>query len=54
VAAIGVYAADACGLFGNAQRSALPLRNALYDYTALNARGGATANVVTPNRSISS
>ena len=49
VAAIGVYAADACGLFGNAAVCAAPA-NALYDYTALNASGGATANVVTPKQ----
>jgi hypothetical protein len=47
--AIGVYAADACGFFGNPTVcSAAP--NALYDYTALNTSGGATANTVTPNQ----
>ncbi|HSZ62132.1 MAG TPA: TonB-dependent receptor [Terriglobales bacterium] len=48
-AAIGVYAADACGLFGNPTVCAAPA-NALYDYTALNASGGATANTVTPSQ----
>jgi hypothetical protein len=47
--AIGVYAADACGFFGNPTVCAAPA-NALYDYTALNASGGATANTVTPNQ----
>jgi len=47
--AIGVYAADACELFGNATVcGAAP--NALYDYTALNASGGVTANTVTANQ----
>jgi hypothetical protein len=47
--AIGVYAADACGLFGNATVcGAAP--NALYDYTALNISGGATANTVSNNQ----
>jgi hypothetical protein len=45
--AIGIYAADACGLFGAACGAA---PNALYDYTAMNASGGATANTVTPNQ----
>ncbi len=48
-AAIGVYAADACGFFGNPTVCAAPA-NALYDYTALNASGGATANTVTANQ----
>jgi len=43
--AIGVYAADACGFFGNPIVCAAPA-NTLYDYTALNASGGATANEV--------
>jgi hypothetical protein len=47
--AIGVYAADACGFFGNpVVCSAAP--NTLYDYTALNASGGATANAVSASK----
>src|ERR1700722_4401803 len=43
--AIGIYAADACGLFGNALAcSASP--TSLVDYTALNASGGATTTAV--------
>jgi hypothetical protein len=47
--AIGVYAADACPFFGNPTVcGAAP--NALYDFTALNASGGATANPVSANQ----
>jgi hypothetical protein len=47
--AIGVYAADACGLYGNPTVcGAAP--NALYDFTVLNATGGATANPVTASQ----
>jgi hypothetical protein len=53
--AIGVYAADACPLFGNpvvcgVAPNPLPAPNALYDYTALNASGGATANPVSASQ----
>lgn len=46
---IGVYAVDACPLFKNKTVcGAAP--NALYDYTALNASAGKTANTVTANQ----
>jgi hypothetical protein len=46
---VGVFAADACGLFrGGPTCAAAP--NALYDYVALNASGGATANPVNANQ----
>jgi Carboxypeptidase regulatory-like domain len=47
--AVGVYAADACGLFGNPTTCA-DSPTALYDYAALNASGGKTANTVSANQ----
>ena len=47
--AIGVYAADACGFFSNPTTCAAA-PTTLFDYTALNASGGATANTVSANQ----
>jgi len=51
-AAVGIYAADACGFFGNAANPAIcsATPNTLFDYSALNASGGATANTVSANQ----
>jgi hypothetical protein len=45
--AIGIYAADACNIFG-AACSAAP--TALYDFTAMNGSNGATVNPVTASQ----
>jgi len=58
VSAVGVYAADMCQLFPNAPTTVCmngaPVTGisptALYDYTALNASQGATANPVSPSQ----
>jgi len=47
--AIGIYAPDACTIFGNPTACAAS-PTALFDYTAMNASGGATANPVSASQ----
>jgi hypothetical protein len=47
--AIGIYAGDACSLYGNSLACSSPA-STLVDFTALNASGGATTSVVTASQ----